>query len=290
MFIDSLVRGSSVLSKMDVSFSQYSMVLFQDVRTRFGKQEIGAYITCALVSVVGYLFVSDGVFSGIVSLGSIIQCLGLGLLILKVRSTGSSDGISRESMQIYVLVYLLRLASTVFHEGYLPVDKSGDWAYQLADAISLVEVIALYLICEAREQRFPIGVIFCSCCLLAYFVHPCHNLDTIADIFWTASLYLECFVMIPQLMYLSRVTGHICMGALTSHYIACSFFYRLLNFMFWFTIRDELTTEDNKSELPGYFVVGALLIQIILLADFMYYYLKAVVTSVTCGVPDNVWV
>ena len=42
--------------------------------------------------------------------------------------------------QVYVLVFCFRLSSTLVRQGYLPVDRSGDFVYQLADLFSLYSV------------------------------------------------------------------------------------------------------------------------------------------------------
>ena len=57
---------------------------------------------------------------------------------------------------------------------------------------------------------------------------------------------------------------------------------RALNFYFWFVCKEELV-HGCPSSIPMYFVVGALAMQTLLLCDFMFFYLKAVVRKASNG-------
>lgn len=65
------------------------------------------------------------------------------LLLTKVAVNKGVGGISLKTLQAYFLVYVARLCSILFYEGYLPFDKSGDWFYQFCEITSLVAVVAL---------------------------------------------------------------------------------------------------------------------------------------------------
>lgn len=280
-----LVRKTESLVKIDSAISRYVAVLFLDARSHLGQQEVKLYLMFGAILALGYITISDGLFSVIITLGSVLHCLGLSCVLAKIRSHRSTSGISVKTLQMYVIVYAARLSATGFHEGYLPVDRSGDWAYQAADVVSLILVLILLHQCsrfgshwtEGSQETFPVYLTCVASLISANYIHPCHNLNTMADVFWTFSVYMESFVMIPQLLIVSKSRGPV--EAMTSHYIACTFLYRFMNFIFWYTIQDELVTDDNKSRLPGYCVVGALALQCIVLVDFMYYYLKALVLN-----------
>merc|ERR1740138_1307985 len=86
---------------------------------------------------------SDRDFSTVLTLGSGVQCLGFFLLLQKVKRQKSVAGISSKMLEMYVLVFTFRLSSTLIKQGYLPIDRSGDWVYQAADIVSLLVVFQL---------------------------------------------------------------------------------------------------------------------------------------------------
>merc|ERR1719316_614526 len=67
-----------------------------------------------------------------------VQCLGMVLLGLQVISTGSASGISAKALSLDALAICCRLSNTVWLNGYLPVDASGDYIFQAFDVGSLV--------------------------------------------------------------------------------------------------------------------------------------------------------
>lgn len=274
-------------TKLDDTVTKYLGALANDIANQFGVVEACAYAVCTLLLFVGYHMYSDGIFSSIVTLASVLQLLGLVLTMLQINKCRSFGIVSINSLQLYVPVYVLRLSCTLFNEGYLPIDSSGDWAYQGADIMSLC--VVLFLLIRSlgdktvvEEQYFPSVWIIIGCITLACFVAPCHNLGTWSDATWTASVYLETFVMLPQLRLVAKQMS---VEGLTSHSIACTAIYRSLNFYFWFICRKELIRTRCPSAIPSYFVVGALAVQTFLLLDFMFYYLRAVVSQSSLTLP-----
>merc|ERR1719316_1433870 len=72
-----------------------------------------------------------------------VQCLGMVLLGLQMISTGSASGISAKALALDALAICCRLSNTVWLNGYLPVDASGDYIFQAIDVGSLAILIWL---------------------------------------------------------------------------------------------------------------------------------------------------
>merc|ERR1719160_879033 len=89
------------------------------------------FVFLMIVGVVLRQF-SDRDFSTVLTLGSVVQCLGFFLLLQKVNMQRSVAGISSKMLEMYVLVFVFRLSSTLIKQGYLPIDRSGDYIYQSA--------------------------------------------------------------------------------------------------------------------------------------------------------------
>merc|ERR1719183_2473537 len=87
--------------------------------------------------------ISDLNFSVVCTIGSGLQCLAFALLSMKMRAAKSARGVSAKALQLYVVVYICRLTSTLSMEGYIPMDSTGDWVYQVADIVSLLLVLLI---------------------------------------------------------------------------------------------------------------------------------------------------
>merc|ERR1719446_1998371 len=108
---------------------------FNSVFAAYGLFILGA---CAL-----WHLVADGEFSAILTISVMLQCLAVLLLGLQMLSTGSAAGISARALILDAIALCCRLSSTLWLNGYLPVDASGDHIFQAIDIISLVLVIWL---------------------------------------------------------------------------------------------------------------------------------------------------
>merc|ERR550514_2178536 len=97
-------------------------------------------------------YYSDKDFSFIVTFAGLTQTAAFYLLLHKMKVTRSAAGISSKTLQTYVLALCFRLSSTLVKNGYLPVDRSGDWVYQLADIGSLVIVLALLVLIHKKYK------------------------------------------------------------------------------------------------------------------------------------------
>jgi len=237
-------------------------------------------------------FLTDWKFSAIITIGAAVQCLGFTLLRLKIRTQRGVAGISSRTVQLFVLAYCCRLYSTLQYNGYLPVDRSGDWAYQMCDIAALCVAVSVLLSIHSVHERsyekdndtFPITFFVAGALILSILVHPSLNNRKLPDIAWTLALYLESVGMVPQLYMLTKKGGEV--ETLASHYIACVFVSRVLMMCFWFHSYAELRPKGADFNFPGYGVMGAQALQCVLFADFMYYYVKSIRDSSRMVLPQ----
>merc|ERR1719311_166590 len=84
-----------------------------------------------------------------------LQCLAFLLLGLQVLSTGSVSGISARSLVLDALALCCRLSSTLWLNGYLPVDASGDHIFQIIDLTSLgIVTWLIYQVMVVRRKSY----------------------------------------------------------------------------------------------------------------------------------------
>jgi len=232
------------------------------------------------VSSVVYVWLhhSDKDFSYVLTVSGCVQTLGFFLLLHKVRVQRSVAGISSKMLQCYTLTFLFRLSSTLVKNGYLPVDRTGDWIYQAADIASLLLVFQLLFFVHKRYKTtyqqeldsMPLWKLVPAAVLLGCTVHGNLNHSPFFDKTWTISLWLDTLAMLPQLWMLIAKGGEV--EALTSNFVALIFMSRTMSFWFWFTGMPELAPKDGGFNTVGYLIVGAHAIQLLLSADFMYHY------------------
>jgi hypothetical protein len=256
--------------------------------------EIVTYFISFVTIALGGKFFSDRSFSALLTLSAGIQCLGFALLRLKVHKQMGAQGVSSRALQLFAVSYVSRLYSTLQYNGYLPVDRSGDWLYQLIEVVSLLMVISLIVSTHTihrhsyDSENDTCGVFFLlgSSFLSAYYVHPSLNSMKSPDVAWTAGLYMEALAMVPQLWMLAKKGGEI--DGLASHYIACVFFSRVFTLCFWLNSYVELAPQGSEFNIPGWGVLGAQLLQVGIFADFMYYYARAMVTKARLVLPTTI--
>lgn len=255
--------------------------------------EMVVYMIFSTIACFSAKFFSDSQFSALITLSAATQCLGFGLLRLKIRKQGSAQGISSRSLQLYAVMYISRLYSTLQFNGYLPVDRSGDWFYQFIEVCALMLVLSLLYTIHAKHDRSyeksmdtcVIHWFLILAFVISYLVHPHLNNRKVPDIAWTNALYLEALAMVPQLWMLVKKGGEV--ESLASHYIACVFVSRLLMLTFWFNSYVELQPRGSELNLPGLGVIGAQLLQVVIFADFMYHYVQSIRTNSLLVLPTQ---
>jgi len=251
------------------------------------------YFIFAVVVVCAAQMLSDRVFSALITLGAAFQCLGFILLRLKVRKQHGVQGISGKTLQLYAVALLCRLYSTLQYNGYLPVDRTGDWLYQVVDLVALCVIWSLIVAVRTthnwsyhhEHDTCPIHWLVIACFLLSFLVHPHLNNRKIPDVAWTCSLYIETVAMVPQLWMLTKLGGEV--ESLASHYIACVFVSRIMMMGFWVNTYHELKPKTSDFNLPGFGVMGSQLLQCVIFGDYMYYYIRSIRNNTKLVLPQS---
>lgn len=254
-----------------------------------------------LVFAVYHLF-SDGDFSFLMTLGSMCSAFGMTMLLIKTLNAKSCAGISLKSLQLYTIVFFFRLLSIIWHEGYLPFDRSGDYVYQFVEFFSLMMcLINIFLIVgkygetyHASNDAFgnlhvppQFGAVYLAvpALLFSLVIHPNLNGVWWSDVCWTFALYTEAVAVLPQLYMFQKAGGVV--EAYTSHYVFSLGFARLLQLWFWLSSYHELS-DKNSWSFVGIFVLVAQALQMLLMADFFYFYIKSVRKGTPMMLPTSI--
>jgi len=261
----------------------------------------GAYFVFLMCAGVVLRHFSDRDFSTVLTMGAALQCLAFYLLLQKVKRNRSVAGISSKMLEMYVVVLTFRLSSTLIKQGYLPVDRSGDYVYQIADIASLFLVFQLlWCIHKTHKVTFqsdldtleiwravPVAIVLGMC------LHGNLNKSVFFDTIWTVAMYLDTIAMLPQYWMLVKQGGEV--EVLTSHFVALMVLSRACSLAFWYYGYKELAPKKNKSSgfinnrtglnISGWLIVVCHASQVMLSADFMYHYVSSAMSKMKMVLP-----
>merc|ERR1719213_651584 len=164
-----------------------------------------------------YHEIAQKLFTAVLTLSVFAQALAFLLLYMQISASRSVAGISGRCMILHAVKLCCRLGTTLWLEGYLPADASGDWIYQLGDILSLLLVLKILFFIffeykasyEHNADTFDLKGMIMGAVALAIVFHP----DLIGwvpfDILWTIHLYVDTVAMVPQLWMISKAGGKV---------------------------------------------------------------------------------
>jgi len=244
---------------------------------------VAAYGLLIISAVTMYHTVAAKKFSSVLTLGAMVQTFAFGLLGLQMASARHARGISARALALEALALICRLSSTVWLDGYLPVDASGDWMYQAVDICSLSIVLwLLYQVLvvhkdtyQEAEDSFPAVHVAIGAAALAAIFHPDMDTYPLFDALWMSNVNISAIAVMPQLWLSARAGGR--MEALTSHYIAAMAVSQVCSGLFMWHAWEHITC---KRWIPSmnhgiWAIAFAQVFHMILLADFAYYYIRS---------------
>jgi len=212
------------------------------------------------------------------------SCLaeGFGLLSLriKIRRQSSVSGISAMTMVMYALVYLLRLAMVV--PGELSLLYLDGWAIevlQVASLLMVLDVVRSTLVTYRKSYQEDLDVMHVkylvpSCVAVAVVLHPLFTQGHLYSMCWTTYLYMDCLALMPQVVMMTRGAGKV--EAPVSHFVAATALSRVMDLSFWYYDFD-LGAQGSMwgFNYSGWLIVFWHVVNLAIVADFMYYYVKA---------------
>jgi len=220
------------------------------------------------------------------------------LLSLQVLVARSATGVSARALALDVLALCFRLSSTLWLQGYLPVDATGDYLFQALDVCSVgILMWLLYHILvvnrgtyQCEHDSLPVCPLIIGSVVLAIFLHGNMNSRPIFDTFWMVGMFLSTIAVLPQLWLITRSGGQV--QTLTSHYIAAMAAGRALSGVFMWHAREDISCAPWFGEFNHaiWAILVSHLLHLLLLCDFGYYYIKAVMAqglACTIDIPED---
>lgn len=206
--------------------------------------------------------------------GDLVHCLSIYVLINKIHTSRSVNGLSFKTQLVYLVVYLTR---------YLDL-FGGSWQRSLYNTVlKLVYISTSGYICYLMQTQFrntlnpqldtfKIRYLFGAAAALAVLFH---EKFTITELLWSFSIWLEAGAILPQLFMIQR-TGKC--ETMNTHYIFALGAYRalyVLNWIYRWVVKDPV----------GWISIIAGVLQTVLYSDFFYVYYSKVVHGEAFSLP-----
>ena len=269
-----------------------SRILFFELKRR--RKDIIFWFSIVITILFIYIFISSKDFSFFLVLSSLVQTCAFVIILLKVTDRQNCGGLSANTLICYCILLLARLTSTLIYPGYLPNDNTGSWLYQLSDTISmLICCLLIYLIYFKYKEtsdlmldnKIPFYYLAIPSYILGLIVKSNLNNNFFCDTNWAFSMYLETVAIFPQILLFSIKKGQI--EKFTSHYVALCGLSRLFSLIFWWDTYDELKVPESFfGNYVGYFIIGAQILQLLIMADYYYLYFKSILKGNEINIMD----
>merc|ERR1719174_3668357 len=252
------------------------------LRQVYGTQGFKGWMGFSVTVLTIFWVFSSGDFSFLLTLSSLVSMFSFLMVAIAIETSKSVAGVSLKMMECYIIVFFARLIAIIPFEGYLPFDKSGDWLYQLCEAVGLCLAGSIVYSCRvlyastysSTTDNFNHLYLIGPTLAMSLILHPHLNNFLPSDIAWAFALYLESVTVLPQLfmfMKEGKAQPH------TAHFLAAQALSRLMSFIFWASSFSELSNPDHYiKKFVGNWVVGIQLIQLLIMGDFIYHYVRCI--------------
>lgn len=208
---------------------------------------------------------------------AIAEAFGLLMLRRKIQNQDGVAGVSGMTMVMYAVAYSLREVLL------LPKQNSVDeWAVEALSMSSLLivlDVLSSVFIKYKNSYQEDLDVLNCkylipACVSLAMILHPSFQEGPWYSFFWTTCLYVDVMALMPQVVMMGKGNGKV--SAPISHFVAATAVSRTVDLSFWFRNFELVGDyEPNEFHFSGWLIIFFHILHLALVADFLYYYLKA---------------
>jgi len=149
------------------------------------------------------------------------------ILLLKIQKTRSCAGISFKSQLLYGVVFIARYLDLPFN--FVSLYNTLMKIFFITSSLFILYLMKIKFKAtyDPALDTFRIVYVLVPCALLALVLN--YKFE-ILEVFWTFSVYLEAFAILPQLFMLSR-TGEA--ETITTHYLFALGMYRGLYLLNW---------------------------------------------------------
>jgi len=255
----------------------------------------GGYLLVAFTLVGIFVTLSSSHWSFLLVLSVLATTLCFGTLAFFIWRAKSCQGISVKMIELYVVIYCLRLPGLMISDNYLPIDDAATHVYRPAELLTFFFNCGILYMCRVlfRESYDPDLDTFASQyillvgIILGLAVTPSLGLE-VTDLMWGSALYIESLATLPQL-FMFQKEGEV--HEWTAHFLVVQAICKAFSMVFFSEAASELSTPDHPIRcLTGPAILCAQGFQLLTMCDFLYHYARCVRKGipVTMMMSDNV--
>jgi hypothetical protein len=210
-----------------------------------------------------------------------LEIFGLLMLRHKIRMRGSVAGISGMTMLMYAFVYAQRITlSTPDSWNFEWKDVDFDFSFGSVSFVLVLDIVKSVWFTHRSSYQMELDVLKIQylvpgCYFAALLVRPhFHGWTTMYGYWWSSCLYMDVLALMPQVVMLAKsmqsTEGKV--EAPIAHFVAATFLSRVDDL--WDSLVYETSLKDNNAT-AYWTVVFVQALHLLLVADFMYYWIKA---------------
>lgn len=225
-------------------------------------------------------------------LSCIAETLGLLIIRHKVVQRKDARGISGMTMVMYTISYVLR--EYVMSPTDTWYRKPDEWLTAVIQTPSVfLAAEAAWLVFRTYKETYQreadilkVFNLLPGCVVAAFVLHPLFREGRAHSILWAFYMYVDAFALLPQLVMMARAENGGIVEAPLAHFVAATAFSRTIDLWFWYFDMD-LGPQGYMFgfNFSGYLIVTVQVFTLALMADFMYYYMRARLSG--CGLSED---
>lgn len=251
----------------------------------FLKNPLKVYSTFLALTCVFYYFACDGVTAWEDFIGynsCILEAYGLISVFRKIQQHRSVMGISGNSLVMFAISYGLRQCEALVMSSRYRLTKRAVVLELLQFAsIPLVFSLVWAVFKTYRDtyqeslDKLKVKYLLPSCVMLALVLTPRFKQGELYSFCWTVSFYVDVLALLPQVVMMTFSPGKK-VAVPIANFVAATSISRIVDLWFWY-LRFDLGPQGwwGDFNYSGWTIVVFHFISLLLVADFMYYYLRA---------------
>lgn len=218
-------------------------------------------------------------------LSCVAEAYGLISLLYKINLRGHVNGISGMSVIMFAVTYTCRLVETFLLASKPWVNIDG-MALEFLQTVNLCLVYTvLWSIFKTYRNSYQadldvlkVKYLLPGCVMLAAVLHPRFRQGLMYSLSWTASFYVDVLALLPQVVMTHRGKGKL--EVPIANFVMATAISRSSDLVFW-CFRRNLGPQGfiYGINVSGIIIISFHLMNLALVADFMYYYIKARLAS-----------
>jgi len=218
----------------------------------------------------------------LLNLGSIsVEVFGLLILRAKINHRKNVKGISGMTLLMYATFYTVRIwlnlpDSWSFHLNELELEAS----FGIFSLLIVLDCVRSVFVTHRSSYQEDLDVLHVKylipgCFLLAALLRAdFRRWSALYGYMWTSCLYMDVLALLPQVVMMARGGGKV--EAPIAHFVAATFLSRIQDLSDTLFFKAGLLSEDYFSSCIVIFFQA---LHLLVVADFMYYYVKALTSG-----------